>query len=173
MAIRWANRADATGIADVHINSWKSAYRNLVPYAYLDSLSPQKSIEKWTDYLEKTGLEDFCFVSVDDLNRVVGFISGGPNRNPDDGYDGEIYALYLLKEFQRRGIGKALFRKGANWLADRNYDSLILWVLKENTAVHFYEALGGKTLREKKVEIGGAQIVGISYVWKNIKDIAT
>jgi len=44
----------------------------------------------------------------EDAGRVVGFITGGDERNKDDIYRGEIYTLYVLKHFQRRGIGGRL-----------------------------------------------------------------
>jgi GNAT superfamily N-acetyltransferase len=173
MIIRWAVREDADGIAGVHISTWQSSYVGLVPQDYLNSLSPQKSAERWKGYLQKMGADSFCFVAVDELVGIVGFVSGGPNRIREYQYDGEIYAIYILKEYQRQGIGKGLFREGANWLLNQNCGSLIVWVLKENPAVNFYAALSGKPFHLKTVEIAGAKIVGISYVWDHIEDIAT
>ncbi len=39
---------------------------------------------------------------------MVGFASGGPERDDIPGYDGELYGLYVLAAYQRQGIGRAL-----------------------------------------------------------------
>lgn len=38
--IRRATAQDATRIAEVHVLSWKSAYRGMMPQAHLDDLDP-------------------------------------------------------------------------------------------------------------------------------------
>lgn len=36
--IRYAEASDAAGLADVHISSWRSAYRGIFPDSFLDGL---------------------------------------------------------------------------------------------------------------------------------------
>ena len=42
-------------------------------------------------------------------HEIIGFANGGPNRHSEYLYAGELYAIYILEEFQRRGMGKMLF----------------------------------------------------------------
>src|ERR1700759_342461 len=42
--IRAARAADAAQIALVHVRSWQSAYRGLMPQAYLDGLDPAQRV---------------------------------------------------------------------------------------------------------------------------------
>jgi len=43
----------------------------------------------------------------------------------------------------------------------------MLWVAAENPACNFYEAMGGKVIKEKNESIGGVTIVEIGYGWDN------
>ncbi len=40
--IRHARLGDEAGIANVHVKSWKSTYKGLVPDSFLDSLNAEK-----------------------------------------------------------------------------------------------------------------------------------
>ena len=51
--IRFANASDAPQIAKIHVESWKEAYRGLLPDAYLSSLSIPKRETAWHEILEK------------------------------------------------------------------------------------------------------------------------
>ncbi|MBQ3638282.1 MAG: GNAT family N-acetyltransferase, partial [Clostridia bacterium] len=54
---------------------------------------------------------------------------------------GEIFALYVLGEVQRQGIGTELTRRALDLLAD--HPVVALWVLDGNEkAIRFYEKTG-------------------------------
>ena len=76
--------------------------------------------------------------------------------------------MYLLQSFHRQGIGRQLFKAAAAELRQRGLDSLLVWVLAGNPARAFYEAMGGKYLCEKNVEIGGQPLVEVAYGWQNM-----
>ena len=45
----------------------------------------------------------------------------------------------------------------------------IVWVLVDNPACKFYEALGGEKIYEKQVEKGGIMLNEIAYGWIDIQ----
>ena len=54
---------------------------------------------------------------------------------------GEVYAIYLLEEYQGRGIGYRLMCEACEKL--KTYDRIALWVLEGNEkAIRFYERFG-------------------------------
>lgn len=76
---------------------------------------------------------------------IVDFASGGPQRGPaSPGYEGELYALYLLREQRHRGVGRRLFGSVARGLAEAGTRSVLVWVLARNPSRRFYEAAGGE-----------------------------
>jgi GNAT superfamily N-acetyltransferase len=82
-------------------------------------------------------------------------------------YDGEFYAAYLLRAFQRRGIGRAMFEGVKSGLKGRGFGSMLVWVLAENPAVHFYQAMGGIEAGRSKITID-RELENIAYGWEKI-----
>jgi GNAT superfamily N-acetyltransferase len=169
MLIRPANIDDAAAISIVHIDTWKTTYKGMVPDYIIDGLDYVKNNERWRQTLsQENGKRTFAAISDD--GRIIGFTSAGPNRNDQYKFSGELYAIYILKKYQGQGIGKALVVEAMEWLISNGYNSMIVWVLKDNLAKYFYEALGGKYVNTEKVEIGNVFIDEISYGWNDLRE---
>ena len=100
--------------------------------------------------------------------QIVAFASAGTEREKDPVYKGEMYALYVLKEYQRRGIGRQLVAMIARRLSENGLANMLIWVLAENPACVFYAALGGKPAREKMIAIGGKKLREVGYGWDDL-----
>ncbi|WP_308461967.1 GNAT family N-acetyltransferase [Planococcus sp. CP5-4] len=167
--IRRAKLSDARGIAKVHVDSWITTYRNIVPDEYLDGLKYEEREKQWERNLQHAT----AFVAENKTGEVIGFADGGKERSsdyPDIG--GEVYAIYILKAYQGQGVGKLLMQAISKELLDRDIQSMIVWVLKENQSSGFYENLGGKVIDEKYITIAGKQIPELAYEWADINVIA-
>ncbi|OGC91587.1 MAG: hypothetical protein A2W25_10755 [candidate division Zixibacteria bacterium RBG_16_53_22] len=170
MRIRHARVEDAEAISRVHVDSWKTTYRGMVPDHVLDGLNYERNTLRWREMLSNIG-EMKCFLVAETSDgQVVGFATGGPNRELDTGYNGELYAIYISNENQNRGVGKRLVLNIALWLIHHRYTSMLVWVLEKNPAKYFYEALGGCYVSRKKIEIGSALIDEISFGWPNLAE---
>jgi ribosomal protein S18 acetylase RimI-like enzyme len=79
--------------------------------------------------------------------RVIGFAGFGPSRNEHaPPGEGEVYALYVLPDRWRSGVGGRLLAAAERSLSDAGFEAAILWVLDSNDgARRFYEALGWRT----------------------------
>lgn len=168
MRIRKAVVADAAAIARVHVDSWRTTYRGTFPDAYLAALSYERGEAHWTSWIRDGGEDRFVLVAEDPAGSIVGFVSGGPATA--DGatcHQGEVYAIYLLAEHQRRGMGTLLMRAAAE-LQARGMESLLVWVLAGNPAQHFYQALGGREHRRKATERGAVPVEEIAYHWPDL-----
>ena len=63
---------------------------------------------------------------------------------------GEVYAIYILKEYCGQGVGQALMNHSLE--AMREYEKAAVWVLEENQrAIHFYRKCGFREDGMKKV----------------------
>lgn len=169
MNIRVATLGDAYGIAKVHVDVWRTAYKGIMPDALLDDLSYDQRAAKRTELLEKTTSEHCCFVAESQDSEIVGFTVGGPSREDSGSFSGEIYAIYLLESEQGKGIGKQLLMRMAQWLLTQGHQSMLIWVLSENPTRKFYEAMGGEATTTKIVEFGGKPLEEISYGWSDLK----
>jgi L-amino acid N-acyltransferase YncA len=172
VTIRRATLDDCTGIANVHIDSWRSTYSNIVPEEYLSSMSYSDRENRWRTILNDGNENHIMYVAVNEEGKIVGFANGGPERSNDVMYDCELYAIYLLKEIQRQGNGKQLVKAVVEELS-KKYHAMLVWVLAENQSRYFYEALGGKYVRESVITIAGKELVEIAYGWSDLKDLKT
>jgi GNAT superfamily N-acetyltransferase len=108
MRIRTASANDALAIGRVHVETWRSAYRDIVPSAYLDNLLPEERAVLWRTVLLDPSGARFVLVAADEGGELIGFAAGGPERSAELEDRGELYALYVLPSHQRRGLGLAL-----------------------------------------------------------------
>jgi GNAT superfamily N-acetyltransferase len=167
ISIRSAEIQDAAAIAHVHIQSWLTTYAGIVPAEYLASLNEAERASLWQDWLQR----DLC-VHVAELEGViVGFVSGGPIREPLGEYGAEMYAIYLLQAAQGKGIGRQLVDALATALLARDFKNMAVWVLEQNPAVRFYERAGAQHLEGKQIEIGGALLTEIALGWPDLRQL--
>lgn len=167
--IRRVGDSDYGQIARVHVNSWRTTYRGIVPDDFLDELSYETSEARWRRISTQNGPDYVMFAAEDESGHIVGFANGGRERSGDADFDGELYAIYLLETHQRKGIGQALFRRVIEHLVKSGFRSMLIWVLADNPACHFYESMGGVRMREQDVEIGGKRLKEIGYGWTNLQ----
>jgi GNAT superfamily N-acetyltransferase len=159
---------DAADIARVHVASWRTTYSGLLPDRYLDAMDTRDYEESWARTIRDPFRRSVVFVA-EEAGRVVGFASCGQERDGDARYDGELYAIYLLREAQRRGHGRALVEAAAAALALRGMTSMVVWVLRGNAPARaFYERLGGAYLRERPLDMGLDIVVPeVAYMWSD------
>ncbi len=172
MQIREALPSDTAAIAKVKVDTWRHDYVGIVPDERLASLSYEEVQACWLEGLSGSRAGTFYYVAQADDGEIVGYACGGPERTGDPDHAGELYAIYVRPEFQRRGIGLRLFRTVARRLGREGLGSMLLWVLAKNPQRGFYEALGGRPLRTKTVTIGGAVLDEVAYGWHNVEAIA-
>lgn len=160
MNIREAKLEDAGAIAFVHVDSWQTTYRDLLPNDYIEKRSYKKRKHNWENRLShntKAQTNYFIYVAENSVGEIVGFIDGGLVRG-DSTYQGEIYALYILEAYQRKGIGKSLIKAIAFRLSQSGLTSIMVWVLAGNPAVQFYQALDGQKVEQKQIKIKSVDI---------------
>ena len=132
MPIRDAILADAAAIARIHVDSWRTTYRGLMPDDLLAGLSYERREHQWTHDIAASGEGRGCVVVADVADAgIVGFASGGRCRR-DWPYAGELFAIYLAAAHQGRGLGRALLLAVADRLAAQGHESMLLWVLDTN-----------------------------------------
>ncbi len=168
-SFRRARAEDAPAIANVHVASWKTTYPGIVKQAYIDALSVEDRTRAWDTRLRNdvSPGPDVIVAEAPPLG-IVGFASGGPIRHAEPGFDGELYAIYLRREAQQRGVGRRLVGEWAGLAVARGLRAAVVGVLAANPARHFYERLGARRLRESEFTIGGDQYPELWYGWDDL-----
>jgi GNAT superfamily N-acetyltransferase len=164
--IRNAVEDDADAIAQVQVDTWRSAYHDLVPSEVLDSLSYNQRSAYWSSIISREDREGIFLVAEEEENGVVGFCVCGMDRDEDSGFASELYAIYVLEVHQDYGIGRALFEEYRKWTLDRGMTSMIVWVLRDNPYRRFYETMGGEVVSERMISIGETELSEVAYGWR-------
>jgi GNAT superfamily N-acetyltransferase len=162
MRIRPSKVTDAHSISCVYIQTWQDTYLSLVPFGYLYSMSQSHLEQGFIDELKSKKVISYV---AEDHGEVVGFASGGYERHGDYIYRGEIYALYVLKNHQRQGIGTELVSALTTKLNHFGIYSMLVWVLERNPYRRFYEKINGIYLRKQRMPFAGEILDTTAYGW--------
>ncbi|WP_349410705.1 GNAT family N-acetyltransferase [Pseudalkalibacillus sp. SCS-8] len=160
--IRRANYDDVLQVAEIHVSSWRTTYQGVFSDHFLQSLSVENKVEQWRQNLAQA--DSFIYVAEAE-GKIVGFINGGKSRSKKLPFEAEIYAMYLLKEYQNKGIGRNLFAKAQEEFVGRSWQSMVVWVLEGNTSKHFYEKMGGIVIADDHQRLEGNEHRLIAYGW--------
>jgi ribosomal protein S18 acetylase RimI-like enzyme len=165
--------ADARALARVHVDGWRTTYRGIVPDSVLSQLAYEERERMWQGILDAAEGQAFVYVAVDGSGQIVGFASGGPERSGDPDYKGELYSIYIADAYHRKGVGRLLAQAVAERLARAGLHAMLVWVLANNPARHFYEALGGLQARRQQITIAGVTLDDIGYGWTDTGILAS
>ncbi|NVM18703.1 MAG: GNAT family N-acetyltransferase [Candidatus Lokiarchaeota archaeon] len=178
MNFRLAKIEDIPGIIKVSVDTWRTAYQDIFPADYLNNLSYEKGEEKWRKRFIDPERHIFFYIAETDVKEIVGFVLGDFEQSDLTlkipgirKYIGELRAIYVLKEYQRRGIGVNLVKMVVERLLENNINSMIVWVLEDNPNRKFYEILRGRYIGQKMLEKEGVDYVAFAYGWDDIRQI--
>lgn len=133
---RMAAADDRMAISRVFEESWKYAYRGIVPQEYLDSLPEGR----WADQMDDPERNTLLCV---EGARIVGVVCFCRSRLEAFADWGEISAIYLLPEYMGKGFGRAMMEAALAELRVMGYHRFFLWVFEENArSRRFYEKAG-------------------------------
>lgn len=163
MKVRYIIPADdRMMISKVYEESWKSAYKGIIPQDYLDSIPEGR----WAPNLDNQSWNTLVCI---DNGKIIGTSSFCKSRFEQFQGWGEIISIYLLPDYIGKGYGKILMEAALLELKKQGYKNIFLWVLEENIkARNFYEHYGFlQTDDILENTIGGKDLREVRYVFKN------
>ena len=164
LTIRTAIPRDVDRIAEVYVETWRDTYAGILPDSVLLGLSEPRHAAQWRGTLTR----DRVKVAIDNRHGLVGFGSAGRARNGKLPYEGEIYTLYVEPNSQGQGIGGKLLMSLFAALLQDGVTSAMLWVLADNPARFFYEAMGGKWAAVRDEILWGITLPERGYAWADL-----
>ncbi len=169
--IREGRVGDAPEIANVHLNSWREAYRDILPKNFLDQLplSFKRRMTWWNQVTADPAAHDLFVAEA--KSGIVGFSLFGSARDPEMQRYRELGAIYLFEAFKEKGIGFALLKLGMRKALDRGFTKSYCWVLENNPTIRFYERSGAvlRAGHQKQDEIGGKVFNEFLYEWNDLE----
>lgn len=150
--------AERLGRAYVNWRSWRESYAGIVDATYLE----ERSLEG----CERRALEqEFDVLVAKAGERVVGFTGYGACRDDDMSDAGEVYSIYLLREWQGVGIGHRLLSTAMEALRGAGHARVAVWVFARNDkAIGFYGRHGFVADGTEKVIECGVPAMAIRMV---------
>ena len=150
---------DYAAVSDIYEQSWRYAYKGIIPQDYLDSIPHGR----WINGINAKGRTD---IGAFEDDRIVGTASFCTSRWDKFPESGEIVSIYLLPEYIGRGIGACLLKKCIEELEWEGFRSVILWVLEENVHARLFYEKHGFTATSEIMEdnIGGRELNEIMYI---------
>lgn len=138
-----AKVSDAEAIAQIHVNTWKSAYKEQLPDEMLDTLLVEEKKKGWEKIIAELDKKEYVLVAKHN-GEVLGWCSGGYSRDTNaDQATGELYGIYIRHDVLGRGIGTLLMDEMKDRLRKDGYTRLTLWTLVTNTSSHAFYTRSG------------------------------
>jgi ribosomal protein S18 acetylase RimI-like enzyme len=169
MIIRKASVTDAKGIAKVHVDSWRTTYKNIIPDEFLEKLSYDQRTELWIKNISKEC--NYVFVAENNEGEIVGFADGGRRETNNVENSGDLTSIYVLETYQGLGIGKQLMKQLFLQFEELGFNRIFVEVLEKNKSRFFYEANGAELLKSEKIKIAGAELNLLVYEWNDIGNL--
>jgi L-amino acid N-acyltransferase YncA len=168
LVVREASVDDAAAIANLHVRSWQTAYRGIVPDAILDGLSIEARREFWTGTIGRASdlSKEIWIWVIEEAGVVRGFAATRPSRDEDAlPGTGEVHSIYLAPEAWGRGLGPRLLVHAVDDLRARGLAPLILWVIEANTrGRRFYERAGWRPDGARQpIDFDGVMVDEVRY----------
>ena len=169
ITFRPATLADSPRIASLHADSWRDAYRGILPDAYLAGPIADERASFWQSRLSSPGADRRYVLLAEAEGIFVAFVCVLLDKEPL--WEACLDNLHVSPRLKGRGLGRQLFSRAAKWVISTEPEWPIhLWVFEANNdARRFYEALNGEVVEHRlKRAPGGAEIPSLRYVWRDL-----
>ncbi|MFS0687786.1 GNAT family N-acetyltransferase [Sporosarcina sp. 179-K 8C2 HS] len=169
MQIRRAKLDDASGIAKVHVDCWRTTYKDIIPNDFLNNLSYEKRTVLWEGNIARK--DNYVVIAENNEGEIIGFADAWKRETNVVKNSGDLTSIYLLEEYQGRGIGKKLLKDLFLHFKQLGYEKIFVDVLEENKTRFLYEYYGAKLVEAVQIKIGGKLLNELIYEWDNVDKV--
>lgn len=162
LVLREATIDDLRALAELHVRTFNETH--LAPGASGPTLATRES--QWRDKLAATDAANFVLVLETTDRQMVGFIWCHPTKD-DPTWAARLNKIYLLRGYQRRGLGKRMVAAAVTRLLEKGLTSMALFTEADNeVACNFYEQLGGERQLNERGEFDGM------FGWRDLRQLS-
>ena len=167
--IRHVCPGDEECLAYVQTESWKAAFREIVPAEILvecTAFEPAVAMYRrllsegfGNGYLLEPDGKAHCNASVLMLGQKMHCMAlWGAYRGENHPDWAELICIHPLPENWRKGCGRAMMERVLADVKKAGYETLVLWVFEKNTrAIRFYESFGFVPSGKKRPSLGAVE----------------
>ena len=158
--IREALWTDISALASLHVKTFKETHGGWNPPTI------ELRTSQWRNSFEVTDGSRFCFVIEGPAGELIGFAKGTLHEGGVPGFVGELNKIYILRKYQRMGLGRRIVGHVARRFLSQGINSMLLFGDARSPANQFYEALGAEKLFSLRGEFHGG------YGWRDLNRVA-
>lgn len=166
---RFATFEDAYQVAYVAAHSWYETYKGFMPDEYLENRI--KNIDESAIKTKNFILNNPRYLVATYNEKVVGICYYSESQNNDYPNSGLLGALYVLKEYQGKNIGKNLFKMAIKNLKEMGFNSMYLECLQGNKTINFYKHFQGIIVDEMDYPISNFKVKADIVYFENLDKI--
>lgn len=157
LEIRKAYPTDAYTLINIMDIVWKREFYDFLPNGILFEMSHnvEKRINHLTDQINENNR---IFVALED-DVPIGYIFYAKAQNVVYDAAAEIREIYILPEFQRKGIGTQLFEKALEEVKKLGFTSLVLYCPWESKGLTFFLKMGGEKKELITKNVNGYSVI--------------
>ena len=160
--IRDAVAEDISALAALHVKTWRETY-----WTVLSPPSYAIRFHQWQHIFKTSDGSWFCLVVENKIGKLVGFAKGNAYNHTDlPEFSGELNKIYLLRRYQRIGLGRRLIGQVARRFLQQGISNMVLFGTPGNPSCKFHDAMGGEKLIGKNGEFHGG------YCWRDLRELA-
>ena len=169
MIIRKAILNDASGIAKVQVDSWRTTYKGIISDEFLKNLSYEQRTELWTKNIAKE--DNYVVVAENTEGQIIGFADAFKRETNKVTNSGDLTSIYLFEEYQGKGIGRKIFKALFKHFKELGYNRIFVDVLEGNKTRYFYEHFGAELVKTSQIGIDGKMLNELTYEWNSVDDV--
>ena len=156
VALRDATAGDIPALAELHVRAFRQTHGG--------GPNARTREEQWRAKFASGELL-FCLL-LEAEGAPVGFATGERHHAEPREYRGELNKIYLLREWQGRGLGRRLLVSSAQRFMAAGIDSMLLFGDANSRSNGFYERMGGERLHAPDGAFHGG------YGWPDLTRLA-
>jgi ribosomal protein S18 acetylase RimI-like enzyme len=159
--IREAVAKDVPSLVALHVKTWNDTYGTVGP-------SHKIREYQWNEMFKHRDKNWFALIIENKDGELIGFAKGQTYNHTDlPEFNGELNKIYLLRDYQRLGLGRKLVGHVTQRLLDNGATNMVLFGTPQNPSCLFHEALGGERLHK------GGDVFQGGYYWRDLRKLVT
>lgn len=139
--IRKVRQGDEKTLAYIQTESWKAAFKGIVPADLLEKSTEITRAENMYSRLLKDNKGNGYILEVDDQAHCIAYWDA--SREKDMSGYAEIICIHSLQDKWHQGYGSQMMKQILSDIKASGFDKVMLWVFEENIrAIDFYKKHG-------------------------------
>lgn len=156
LELRKAVLGDEEMLAVIQVQSWRSAFRDILSPEDLTHYTDLEKVQEMYNYVLSQTPTHIWIVSIDGQPHAMA--AWGDNRDGFDSDMAELICIHSLPNNWRKGYGSCLMRQVLTDIQQAGYRGVVLWVFEKNSrARQFYEKHGFSSTEQTRANFNATE----------------